>query len=178
MTKMTAWDRRVLRRMALATWEQSTRLYRDAVVLRAESSWLREYSRDRRAARELQRQADEGTRAGGVGLVTSSDVASLIHLEQLVVHHVPVLVGAQDADALLEFAVICQPDVAIVDGELAHACREDLALTLALYAPLTKVLWLTDDDWVAVQARTVGFDAVPHEADERAVLSWLALAAA
>ena len=173
MTKMTAWDRRVLRQMALCAWEQSLHLHGDAAKLQAEASRIRAYSQDRRAARQLRRQADHGTRAGGIGLVASPDIAHLVRLEELVVHRLPVLVGARDAETLLGFAVMCQPDVAVVDDALGNSCCADLALTLALYAPLTKVLWLTDDDDVTAQARIVGFDAAPHRGEDRTVLSWL-----
>lgn len=141
-------------------------------------------------ARELEYFADQAIRRcdtgeedrqaahGGAGLVASAHDSTMDRLEAAVGTRTGFLAAARDAGTALGLVITAQPDVAVVDSRLDFVNGADLALTVPVYAPHTKVLPLTDDDEVAAVAVVAGVDVLPTSFSDEALRSWLSLSAA
>jgi ActR/RegA family two-component response regulator len=110
----------------------------------------------------------------GVALIVSADIGLVDSFADLLASRVGCVLKASNAGSALGLAIATQPEQAIIDARLEFPDGVNLALDLAIYAPGTRALIVTDDGGVAQAFRSVGYDTESFPLSVDSLLSRLA----
>lgn len=107
----------------------------------------------------------------GVGLVAAHQTHRLGALHDALHRRFDRVTAAGDGATAVGLAIMEQPDVAVIDGDLAVMGGLETALVVRTYAPGTGILLITSEPDVDRWARTQGIVAQGPSADEAQLLT-------
>ena len=113
----------------------------------------------------------------GAALIASANVNGLTEMRDLVATKLSYVRLASNAGTALGLGIVMQPDVAILDALLGRVTGADLAMTLRLLAPQTRILVLIDDPARAASLVIHGIDTTGRSPDPPTLLDWVGAAA-
>ena len=163
-------DRRELRNRALAAWQDAKRLMdhaehlgRVSAELRADArtgrpDWCHARASTVRRVDQVLAELNHDTEAigGGVGLVAAHHMLRIGVLHDVVHVSMDFVYAAADAPAAVAVAITHQPDVAVVDDDIAVTGGLDAIRIIHAYAPEAKLLLITDRAGSREHARLEG----------------------
>ena len=182
-------ERIQLRDRAFAAWQDAKRLMdhaghlgRVSAELRGDAQTGRLDSREARAATvrrvdqvlaELDHEAEIAL--GGVGLVAAHHIQRIGVLHDVVHVNMDRVYAAADAPAAVAMAIAHQPDVAVVDDDIAVTGGLDAMRIIHAYAPEAKLLLITDRAGSREHARLEGIATAAASASPEQLLTTLDL---
>ena len=202
----SAYERELLRQKCLTIWDEAKFLCREADMLRiryqeasakhraqmarteqvhARATEILERGRsfgptllEDLVDRTLETWSQEALHDKPTAVVASGDMTRLVELKALAASSIAQTFGVLDGGTALGLVIATQPTAAILDDDLEVAQALDVMRCLPVYGPQTKGLLLTDNTENADRVREAGFDSMVREAPARAILEWIAGAAA